>query len=106
MKNWDLLYANVMDCLKTGLSPFLFYHDLKHTQHVIESAEYIAIQENVTVEDIHLIKTAALFHDTGFIQGFNHRHEEESIRFAQKKIITIWVHPKRNQNYYSYDKGR
>ena len=86
MKNWNLLYTNVMDCLKTQLSPFLIYHHWKHTQHVLEAAEYIAQQENTTEEDIVLVKTAALFHDAGFINGINEGHEEESIRFAEKKL--------------------
>jgi HD superfamily phosphodiesterase len=86
MKNWNLLYVNVMDCLKTHLSPFLFYHHWKHTQQVQEAAEYIAQQENITENDILLIKTAALFHDAGFINGINEGHEEESIRLAEKKL--------------------
>ncbi|MET0759581.1 MAG: HD domain-containing protein [Flavobacterium sp.] len=86
MKNWNLLYTNVMDCLKTQLAPFLIYHQWKHTQHVLEKAEFIARQENTIEEDILLIKTAALFHDAGFINNINEGHEEESIRLAEKKL--------------------
>lgn len=86
MKNWNLLYTNVMNCLKTQLSPFLIYHHWKHTQHVLEVAEYIAQQENITDKEMLLIKTAALFHDAGFINGVNEGHEDESIRFAEKKL--------------------
>jgi HD superfamily phosphodiesterase len=86
MKNWNLLYSNVIDCLKERLSPFLIYHHWKHTQHVLKMAEYIARQEHINKDDILLIKTAALFHDAGFINTGSEGHEEESIRFAKKKL--------------------
>jgi len=86
MKNWNLLYNDVMDVLKSRLSPFLLYHNWKHTQHVIEMSEFIAIQENIDEEDIRLIKTAALFHDAGFVNNFRDSHEEEGIRFATEKL--------------------
>lgn len=86
MKKWNLLYGTIMDCLKSELSPFLIYHHWKHTQHVVEVAEYIAQQENMSFEDILLIKTAALFHDAGFISSPNLGHEEEGIRIAEKKL--------------------
>jgi len=89
MKNWNLFFANVMDCLKTHLSPFLFYHHWKHTQHVQKVAEYIAQQENITEDDILLIETAALFHNAGFINGANEGHEEESIRLAKKNCRNL-----------------
>jgi uncharacterized protein len=86
MKNWNGLYAEIMDCLKTKLSPFLIYHNWKHTQHVLEMSEYIARQEHITEDEIVLIKTAALLHDTGFINKIGDGHEEESIRLAEKKL--------------------
>jgi HD superfamily phosphodiesterase len=75
-----------MECLKVQLSTFLIYHHWKHTEHVLKMAELIALQENINEDDILLIKTAALFHDAGFINTASERHEEESIRFAEKKL--------------------
>lgn len=86
MKNWNALYSHVINILKEQLSPFLFYHHWKHTQHVLEKAEQIALHENIIEDDIILIKTAALFHDAGFINGTNEGHEEESIRLAENKL--------------------
>ena len=86
MKNWNLLSNNVMNCLKARLSPFLVYHDWKHTQYVVKMAEYIALQEQINEDDILLIKTAALFHDGGFINNRSEGHEEDSIRFAENKL--------------------
>lgn len=86
MKNWNLLHSKVLDCLKARLSPFLIYHHWKHTQHVVKMAEHIALQEHINEDDILLIKTAALFHDAGFINIGTDGHEEESIRLAEKKL--------------------
>lgn len=83
MKNWNALYANVLDSLKMQLSPFLMYHRWKHTQHVIELAEQIAKHEHITEDDLLLLKTAALFHDAGFISGIYVGHEEEGVRMAE-----------------------
>jgi HD superfamily phosphodiesterase len=53
---------------------------------VVKMAEYIALQEHINEDDILLIKTAALFHDAGFINIDSEGHEEESIRLAEKKL--------------------
>jgi uncharacterized protein len=86
MKNWDLLCLTVINSLIEKLAPFLTYHDWKHTEHVIKMANYIARQENIPEQDILLIKTAALFHDAGFITSASQGHEEESIRLAKTKL--------------------
>jgi HD superfamily phosphodiesterase len=86
MRNWDLLYSNAIDCLKEKLAPFLTYHDWNHTLHVLKMAEFIALQEQIQEDDIILIKTAALFHDAGFINGTTEGHEDESIRLAKEKL--------------------
>jgi uncharacterized protein len=86
MKNWDLLCHTVIDTLIEKLAPYLTYHDWKHTEHIIKMAECIAHQEEIPDEEILLIKTAALFHDVGFISGTSEGHEEESIRLAKIKL--------------------
>jgi uncharacterized protein len=86
MKNWDLLCYTVINSLKENLAPFLTYHDWKHTEHVIRMSEYIAHKENMSKEDVVLIKTAALFHDAGFINSVADGHEDASILLAQDKL--------------------
>jgi uncharacterized protein len=86
MKNWDLLCHTIIGILIEKLAPFLTYHDWKHTEHVIKMAEYIAHQEQTPEDDILLIKTAALFHDAGFINSSSEGHEDESIRMAKIKL--------------------
>ncbi|TRX35041.1 HD domain-containing protein [Flavobacterium sp. ZT3R18] len=86
MKNWDLLCHTVIDTLIEKLASYLTYHDWKRTEHIIKMAEYIAHQEHIPEEDILLIKTAALFHDSGFITSTSEGHKQESIRLAKIKL--------------------
>lgn len=86
MKNWDLLFHTIINLLKEDLAPFLTYHDWQHTEHVIQNAEYIARQEQLQEHEILLVKTAALFHDSGFISSSSEGHEEESIKIAEEKL--------------------
>ena len=85
-KNWYLLHQTIINLLKENLAPFLTYHDWKHTEHVIKMAEYIGHKENLSEEDILLIKTASLFHDAGFINATSDGHEETSILLAEEKL--------------------
>lgn len=71
--------------LKQHLSPALFYHDVHHTFDVLKSAARIAVSEKISKSDLKLLKTAALFHDCGFIQVYNH-HEEAGCRLARTHL--------------------
>lgn len=93
MKNWDLLYKDIMGSLQEKLSQYLIYHHWSHTQQVLEMAEYIARQEQISEDEIILVKTAALFHDAGFISNIMDEHEDESIRLA-KQILPNYGYSK------------
>lgn len=84
MKDWNSVLAFMQHCLQTKLPSYLVYHDWAHTAHVIEMAELIVLSENATETEIILIKTAALFHDAGYLNGVNKGHEEESIVLAKE----------------------
>lgn len=61
-----------------GLSSDLTYHCLNHTLDVVDQSIRIATEEQVVdYRDLHLLKIAALYHDTGFLQSYND-HEEKS----------------------------
>ena len=53
----------------------LYYHNLKHTIDVVVQTEIIGLEEKVTDEEMLLLKTAALFHDAGFLLAYVD-HEE------------------------------
>lgn len=72
----------VLKKLKNELPTHLSYHNINHTIDVVESAERIAKAEGVNNKDLKLLKTAALLHDSGFIDG-PQDHEKRSCEIAQ-----------------------
>jgi uncharacterized membrane-anchored protein YitT (DUF2179 family)/predicted metal-dependent HD superfamily phosphohydrolase len=82
---YEQAYKFLVHKLETGLPSYLTYHDVQHTKNVIQAAEHLAALENVTGDDLVLLKTAALFHDVGFLQT-HQDHEELSCKFAKKHL--------------------
>ena len=72
--------------LKENLPEHLSYHSVMHVKDVINAVEEIAVAENVGGEDLMLLKTAALLHDSGFLHGAKD-HEEKSCEIAQKYLL-------------------
>lgn len=72
----------IMTKLDKGLPKNLYYHNVKHTIDVMVQTEILAISEKVTREEMLMLKTAALFHDTGFLIGYDD-HEFLSIKMAR-----------------------
>jgi len=72
----------VLDLLNKNLSEFLFYHDPEHTLYVIDKVTEIGTDENCTEAEMDLLRTAALWHDTGYIYTYS-GHEEESCILAK-----------------------
>jgi uncharacterized protein len=68
--------------LQRELAPSVTYHSLAHTRdEVAPAADHFAVMEGVTGEDLLLLRTAALYHDIGFVEQ-HHDHEAGSIRIA------------------------
>lgn len=82
---YDRLYSFLINQLETGLPSYLTYHDARHTRNVIAAAEHLAAAENVTGDDLILLKTGALFHDAGFLQS-HEEHEDLSCKLARKYL--------------------
>lgn len=61
----------IMKVLETGLSKNLFYHSIAHTQDVVSAVERLALAENVTDEGLFLLKSAATYHDAGFVEKYD-----------------------------------
>ena len=69
----------IQEVLKTQLSPLLFYHSYDHTMGVLKAAVEIAKDENIQDdEQLTLLKTAALYHDSGFLNTYDNNTEEEA----------------------------
>ncbi len=56
--------------LQGDLPEGLHYHGIHHTKDVCEAVERLAIWEGVKGEELYLLKTAALYHDAGFIHSY------------------------------------
>ena len=84
---YDKVHTFLLHKLQNELPTFLTYHNAVHTQSVIDSVEQLAIAEKIQGDDLILLKTAALFHDAGFLHVHHaHSHEERSCRFAEKLL--------------------
>jgi uncharacterized membrane-anchored protein YitT (DUF2179 family)/HD superfamily phosphodiesterase len=79
------VFHSIINKLETGLPSYISYHTAEHTINVIEAAEKLAEWENITGEELLLLKTAALFHDTGFLQH-HLEHEEISCKMARRYL--------------------
>ncbi len=82
---YDKVYEFITGQLEHGLPHYLSYHHLQHTKNVIAAVELLSAGEKITGEDLLLLRTAALFHDTGFLQHHDN-HEELSCKLARKYL--------------------
>lgn len=62
---YDDLEEFMLDKLERELPKYLHYHNLKHTIDVGIQAELLGQGEGISDEEMLLLKTAALFHDSG-----------------------------------------
>ncbi|MCF2491386.1 HD domain-containing protein [Dyadobacter sp. CY347] len=76
----------IVDQFRRKLPDTLYYHGLHHTLDVTNAALHLANLEGITdPESLDLLRTAALYHDTGFMETY-HGHEEVGCRIARKAL--------------------
>ena len=75
----------MLNKLERELPCYLYYHNVKHTIDVVTQAELIGIGEGVDDEELLLLKTAALFHDSGHILGYDD-HEYYATLIAREVL--------------------
>lgn len=75
----------VINLLNDKIPGTYYYHNIEHTLYVMHNVVEIGKAENCTDEEIELLKTAALWHDTGYISTYN-GHEEESCVLVQQYL--------------------
>jgi uncharacterized protein len=79
--------------LERDLSRTLHYHSVAHTRDdVVLAAERLAAMEGVRGEDLLLLRTAAWFHDLGFVERRD-GHEESSVRIAHEVLPSFGYNP-------------
>jgi len=75
----------ILSKLEKELSPNLYYHGIHHTIDVFKAVERFATVEGVRGNDLIVLKTAALYHDAGFIIQYM-EHEEASVVMAKETL--------------------
>lgn len=78
--------AYILHELRTRLPEALYYHSPAHTLDVAEAADRIARAEGISdAESLALLRTAALFHDAGFLTTYQ-GHEAEGSRMVAEML--------------------
>lgn len=93
--------------LEDELPKNLYYHRIDHTFDVLNSVKNYALLENINEENTILLKTAALFHDSGFIKRYfdnekisinilkkilpNYNYSDEQIEVIRKMILSTKI---------------
>jgi len=75
----------ILQRLRNELSPNLYYHGLQHTLDILKSAISIGKQEKISRYEMQLLKTSALFHDSGFMVS-KKEHEKKSCKLAREAL--------------------
>ncbi len=72
----------ILDKMAAELPSYLTYHGVRHTKEVMRCADELAASEKVNGDDLIILRTAAAFHDAGFLEAYD-GHEEVSCGVAQ-----------------------
>lgn len=83
--NYHAAKAFILDKLERELSDKLTYHGLHHTLDVLYITEELCYKERVSPYQALLLKTAALFHDSGFTIS-NQNHEELGCKIVREHL--------------------
>ena len=83
--NYHAAKAFILDKLERELSQKLSYHGLHHTLDVLYITEDLCFSEKIGPYHSILLKTAALFHDSGFTIS-NKNHEKLGCKIARANL--------------------
>lgn len=73
----------ILTRLDGELPASLTYHCPNHTRDVVAASLRIGLSEGLGGDELVLLETAALFHDSGFLFAY-HNHEEKSCEVARE----------------------
>jgi predicted metal-dependent HD superfamily phosphohydrolase len=83
--NFHAAKSYILDRLERELSQQLTYHSLFHTLDVFQTTSELCLLEKIPPYESLLLKTAALFHDSGFLIS-NKNHEEWGCQIAENVL--------------------
>lgn len=91
--NYNAAKTYIIDRLDRELAPDLHYHDMRHTLDVLQATIELCEAEGIDNEkEITLLKTAALFHDAGFlVHNFN--HEQHGCKIVRAELPRFGYEP-------------
>ncbi len=79
----DLVQEHVTIHIKNNVSSEFVFHDLMHTQQVVEAVIEMSEEFHFNAEETEMMQIAAWFHDTGYDKG-QEGHEERSSEYAEE----------------------
>lgn len=83
--DFDNMRVDIINKLKALLPEDLVYHDVQHTLNVEKAAMRYARLEGLSEQELHLLRTAVLYHDSGFILQY-HNNEDFAIQLAKTNL--------------------
>ena len=75
----------ILQYLKEELPDNLTYHGIHHTLDVLDAALKIAASENLSEDEIKLLRIAILYHDAGFTAKYKD-HEDKGCEMVRKNL--------------------
>lgn len=76
----------ILDKLNKELPEHFYYHNATHAIDVYTAARLIAESEGIGGHETHLLLTAALYHDSGFLVGGQTAHELRSCEIVRLNL--------------------
>ena len=73
----------IRDLFQKEITDRLKYHDILHTEYVVQQSGIIGQNSGLTEEEINIVVVAAWFHDSGFVAHPN-VHEKKSQEIARE----------------------
>jgi len=83
--NYSASKKFILGKLEKDLAPDLYYHGFHHTLDVLMVAESLCKEENINEYETILVKTAAIFHDAGYLRA-NINHEVLGCNMVQEYL--------------------
>lgn len=80
--------------LERRLPEHLYFHNLCHTQEVVEAVTEIGNHSGLSAEELHTVIVAAWFHDTGYCNTYSD-HEIEGANISHAFLTLLGVPEKR-----------
>jgi class 3 adenylate cyclase/ligand-binding sensor domain-containing protein/predicted metal-dependent HD superfamily phosphohydrolase len=83
--NYMKAEKTILKLLEEKLSKKLYYHSIWHTKDVTAAVERIALNEGITDEGLFLLKSAASYHDAGFMHQYD-KNEPIGVELAEEHL--------------------